>query len=152
MADIQRTLVLLKPDALQRDLLGDIIKRFEQKGLKIAGLKLFQLSDEQLNVHYAHLAEKGFFGDLKKFMMHTPVVGMVLEGIEAVTEVRKIVGSTNPREADAGTIRADFSMNVSSNLVHASDSVENAAAEVKRFFADNEIFAYQKITDQYIFG
>jgi nucleoside-diphosphate kinase len=152
MADVQRTLVLLKPDALQRDLLGDIIKRFEQKGLKIAGLKLFQLSDEQLNVHYAHLAEKGFFADLKKFMMHTPVVGMVLEGIEAVTEVRKIVGSTNPREADAGTIRADFSMNVSSNLVHASDSVENAAAEVKRFFADDEIFAYQKITDQYIFG
>lgn len=152
MADVQRTLVLLKPDALQRDLLGDIISRFERKGLKIAGLKLFQLSDEQLNVHYAHLAEKGFFGDLKKFMMHTPVVGMVLEGIEAVAEVRKIVGSTNPREADAGTIRADFSMNVSSNLVHASDSVENAAAEVKRFFKEEELFAYEKITDQYIFG
>ncbi len=152
MADIQRTLVLLKPDALQRDLLGEILTRFERKGLKIIGLKLFQLSDEQLNVHYAHLAEKSFFGDLKKFMKHTPVVGIVLEGIEVVAEVRKMIGSTNPLQADAGTVRADFSMNVSSNLVHASDSLENAAAEVKRFFKDEELFAYTKITDQYIFG
>jgi len=150
MAATQQTLVLLKPDALQRDLLGDIISRFEKKGLKIAGLKLFQLSDEQLNVHYSHLSDKGFFGDLKKFMMHTPVVGMVLEGVEAVTEVRKIVGSTNPREADAGTIRCDFSMTVSSNLVHASDSEENAKAEVERFFKQDEIFSYKKITDEYI--
>ena len=152
MADIQRTLVLLKPDALQRDLLGDIITRFERKGLKIAGLKLFQLTDEMLNVHYAHLAEKSFFADLKTFMKHTPVVGIVLEGIEAVSEVRKMIGSTNPLQADAGTVRADFSMNVSSNLVHASDSVENAAAEVERFFKSEELFSYAKITDQFIFG
>ncbi len=152
MADVQRTLVLLKPDALQRDLLGEILTRFERKGLKIIGLKLFQLSDEQLDVHYAHLTEKSFFGDLKKFMKHTPVVGIVLEGMEAVAEVRKMIGSTNPLQADAGTVRADFSMNVSSNLVHASDSLENAAAEVKRFFKDDELFSYAKITDQYIFG
>ncbi len=152
MPDIQRTLVLLKPDALQRDLLGEIITRFERKGLKIIGLKLFQLSDDQLNVHYAHLAEKSFFADLKKFMKHTPVVGIVLEGIEAVSEVRKMIGSTNPLQADAGTVRADFSMNVSSNLVHASDSLENALVEVNRFFQQEELFAYEKITDQYIFG
>lgn len=152
MVEIQRTLVLLKPDALQRDLLGAILTRFERKGLKIVGLKLFQLTDEILNVHYAHHAEKSFFADLKKFMMHTPVVGMVLEGIEAVAEVRKIVGSTNPRAADAGTIRADFSMHVSSNLVHASDSLETASEEVKRFFKDEELFTYEKISDQYIFG
>lgn len=152
MADVQRTLVLLKPDALQRDLLGEILTRFERKGLKIIGLKLFQLSDEQLNVHYAHLAEKSFFTDLKNFMKHTPVVGIVLEGMEAVSEVRKMIGSTNPLQADAGTVRADFSMNVSSNLVHASDSLENAAAEVERFFKAEELFAYEKITDKYIFG
>ncbi len=152
MPDVQKTLVLLKPDALQRDLLGDIVTRFERKGLKIIGLKLFQLTDEMLDVHYAHLAEKSFFGDLKKFMKHTPVVGIVLEGIEAISEVRKMIGSTNPLQADAGTIRADFSMNVSSNLVHASDSVENAAVEVERFFKGEEIFSYTKITDQFILG
>ena len=152
MVDIQRTLVLLKPDALQRDLLGEIITRFERKGLKIIGLKLFQLTDELLDVHYAHLAEKSFFDELKKFMKHTPVVGIVLEGIEAVSEVRKMIGSTNPLQADAGTVRADFSMNVSSNLVHASDSLETAQIEVKRFFQEDELFAYKKITDQYILG
>ena len=84
-------------------------------------------------------------------MKHTPVVGIVLEGIESIAEIRKMIGSTNPLQADAGTVRADFSMNVSSNLVHASDSVENAAAEVKRFFKDEELFSYAKITDQFIF-
>ncbi len=152
MADIQRTLVLLKPDALQRDLLGEIVSRFERKGMKIAGLKFIRLSEEMLNEHYTHLSEKPFFGSLKQFMMQTPVVGMVLEGYDAVAEVRKLVGSTNPREADAGTIRADLSMNVPSNLIHASDSLETAIGEIKRFFKDEELFAYEKITDRYHFG
>src|SRR3989339_488999 len=140
MADVQKTLVLLKPDALQRDLLGEIIRRFELKGLKIVALKFVRLSDEMLTEHYAHLADKPFFASLKQFMMQTPVVGLVLEGIDSVESVRKIVGATNPRAADAGTIRADFSMNVPSNLIHASDSPEAAATEVKRFFKDDEIF------------
>jgi nucleoside-diphosphate kinase len=152
MSDIQRTLVLLKPDALQRDLLGEIIRRFEFKGLKIVGLKFIRLTDELLDEHYAHLSDKPFFANIKKFMMQTPVVGLVLEGFEAITEVRKIVGSTNPRQADAGTIRADLSMNVPSNLIHASDSIEAADAELKRFFNDEEIFAYEKITDRYVLG
>ncbi len=152
MPDIQKTLVLLKPDALQRDLLGEIIRRFELKGLKIVALKLIGLNDEVLAEHYAHLADKPFFASLKRFMMQTPVVGIVLEGIECVDAVRKVVGATNPRAADAGTIRADFSMNVSSNLIHASDTPENAAAEVKRFFKDDEIFSYEKITDKFQFG
>lgn len=152
MTQKQQTLILLKPDALQRDLLGEIIRRFEMKGLKIVGLKFIRLTNELLDEHYSHLTDKPFFTSLKQFMMQTPVVGMVLEGYDAVSEIRKIVGSTNPREADAGTIRADFSMNVPSNLIHASDSVESAVTEVKRFFADAELFDYEKITDRFIFG
>ncbi len=152
MADSQKTLVLLKPDALQRDLLGQIVTRFERKGMKIVAMKFIRLSEEMLSEHYSHLADKPFFDSLKKFMMQTPVVGMVLEGYDAVNEIRKIVGSTNPREADAGTIRADFSMNVPSNLVHASDSPEAAQSEIERFFTDAEVFNYEKITDKYIFG
>lgn len=152
MLEKQQTLVLLKPDALQRDLLGEIIRRFEMKGLKIVGLKFIRLTSELLDEHYAHIIDKPFFASLKQFMMQTPVVGMVLEGYDAVSEIRKIVGSTNPREADAGTIRADFSMNVPSNLIHASDSVESAVTEVKRFFSDVELFDYEKITDRFIFG
>lgn len=152
MADVQRTLVLLKPDALQRDLLGEVIRRFELKGLKIVGLKFIRLTDEMLTEHYAHLADKPFFASLKSFMMQTPVVGMALEGIDCVEAVRKIVGATNPRAADAGTIRADFAMNVPSNLIHASDSAENAAVELTRFFAEAELFSYEKITDRFQFG
>lgn len=152
MAEVQRTLILLKPDALQRDLLGEVVIRFERKGLKIVGLKLIRLTDELLNEHYSHLEERPFFGSLKKFMMQTPVVGMVLEGMDAITEVRKLVGSTNPREADAGTIRADLSMNTPSNLVHASDSPEAAENEINRFFNQDELYSYEKITDRYLFG
>ncbi len=152
MSQTQKTLVLLKPDALQRDLLGQIVDRFERKGMKIVGMKFIRLDDNLLDEHYSHLSDKPFFDSLKQFMMQTPVVGMVLEGFDAVAEVRKVVGSTNPREADAGTIRADFSMNMPSNLIHASDSEETAAAELERFFLPEEIFNYEKITDRYIFG
>ena len=152
MVEKQQTLVLLKPDALQRDLLGEIIRRFEMKGLKIVGLKFIRLTDEMLDEHYSHLTAKPFFASLKQFMMQTPVVGLVLEGLDSVESVRKIVGATNPRAADAGTIRADFAMNVPSNLIHASDTPENAAVECKRFFRDDEIFSYEKITDRFQFG
>lgn len=152
MSNIERTLVLVKPDALQRELAGEVIHRFEQKGLKIVGMKLTLLDDKTLDEHYGHLSDKPFFGDLKKFMMQTPVVALVLEGLGVIEEVRKIVGSTNPREADAGTIRADLSMNVPSNMVHASDSTEAAEVEIKRFFSENELFEYVKFTDIYHFG
>lgn len=152
MAQTQKTLVLLKPDALQRDLLGEIVSRFERKGMKIVAMKFIRLNEQMLDEHYAHLADKPFFGALKQFMMQTPVVGMVLDGYDAVAEVRKLVGSTNPRDADAGTIRADLSMNVPSNLIHASDSVESAEVEIKRFFKNNELFEYEKISDRYHFG
>ena len=152
MSEIQRTLILIKPDAVQRDLLGEILHRFERKGLKFAGMKFIHLSQAVLEEHYAHHIEKPFFASLKKFMMQTPVLAVVIEGLEAVEEVRKLVGAANPRAADAGPLRADFSMNVPSNLVHASDSVETAKVEIARFFKDKELFAYEKITDCYIFG
>ena len=152
MANIERSLVLIKPDAVQRELVGEVLSRFEKKGLKVVALKLTHLDETTLEEHYGHLKEKPFFGDLKKFMMQTPVVAMVLEGLGVIDEVRKIVGSTNPREADAGTIRADLSMNVPSNMVHASDSPEAAEVEVKRFFREDEVFSYEKLTDRFHFG
>lgn len=152
MSDIQRTLVLIKPDAIQRELVGEVLHRFERKGLKTVAMKMTNLDEATLEEHYGHLKDKPFFGDLKKFMMQTPVVALVLEGIGVIDEVRKVVGATNPRAADAGTIRADLSMNVPSNMVHASDSPEAAEVEIKRFFAENEVFTYEKLTDKYHFG
>ena len=152
MADAEQTLVLIKPDAVQRELVGGIITRFERKGLKTVALKMTHLDEATLIEHYGHLSDKPFFADLKKFMMQTPVVAMVLEGLGAIDEVRKIVGSTNPREADAGTIRADLSMNVPSNMVHASDSHDSAITEIARFFGEKELFTYEKLTDKYHFG
>ncbi len=148
MAAIQRTLILVKPDALQRDLVGEIVHRFERKGLKIIGMKMIQLGDALLDVHYAHIADKPFFPGLKDFMMSAPVIAMVLEGVEAVGAVRLILGPTKAYEADAGSIRGDLAIAVASNLVHASDSADAAVAEIDRFFAPNEIFEYEKITDK----
>lgn len=152
MQNVERSLVLIKPDAVQRELVGEVLTRFEKKGLKLVAMKLSKIDEATLEEHYGHLKEKPFFNDLKGFMMQTPIVCMVLEGIGAVEEVRKIVGSTNPREADAGTIRADLSMNVPSNMVHASDSLDSAEIEVKRFFQEDELFAYEKLTDRFHFG
>ncbi len=137
-------MVILKPDCLQRNLLGEIIKRFENKGLKIAGLKMGQISDEKIDEHYSHHREKPFFKDLKNFMQSGPVVFMVIEGYEAIESIRTIAGPTVGRKADAGSIRGDFSMSHSHNIVHASDSAESAEAEIKRFFAPEEVFDYYK--------
>ena len=145
-------MVLIKPDALQRNLLGKIIERFEHKGLKIVGLKMMQLSDVLLEDHYAHHKDKPFFESLKKFMASSPVVAMVLEGLEAVKIVRMLCGATSGREADIGTIRGDFSMSTQANIVHASDSVETAEKEIWRFFNSDEIFDYQKIDFSLIYG
>ncbi|MCX6785438.1 MAG: nucleoside-diphosphate kinase [Candidatus Komeilibacteria bacterium] len=141
---MERTLIIIKPDALQRSLVGEIIGRFEKKGLKIAGLKMMELDDLKLEEHYAHHKDKPFFGNLKKFMTSSPVLLMALEGADVIKAVRIIVGSTRPIEADSGTIRGDLAM-TNWNLVHASDSLETAAAEIKRFFAEDELFNYNKV-------
>jgi nucleoside-diphosphate kinase len=140
--DVERTLVLIKPDAIQRGLAGRIITRFEEKGLKIVGIKLMRLTDELLNEHYSHLADKPFFGGTKRFMTLTPVVALCLEGLDAVEAVRRLCGVTKAREAAPGTIRGDLAMSVQANLVHASDSLQTAKAEVARFFNDSELLEY----------
>ncbi len=144
MSNMQRTLIIVKPDAMQRNLLGRIVTRFEEKGLKIAGMKMTRLSDEKLDEHYIHHKDKPFFQDLKGFMKSSPVVFLVLEGHEVIETVRLIIGPTNGRVADAGSIRGDFSMSQANNIVHASDSLESAEAEIKRFFAEDELYDYQK--------
>jgi len=148
----ERSLIIIKPDAIQRNLVGTIITRFENKGLKIIGMKMMYLSDVVVEDHYSHIADKPFFPRIKKFMTSSPVIVMAVAGIKAVNSIRLIVGITKGFEADAGTIRGDFSLSMQSNVVHASDSVENGAIEIKRFFADDEIVEYKKIDTEYIFS
>lgn len=137
---MERTLVLLKPSTVQRALIGEIISRFEKKGLRIAGMKMMQLTDEILNEHYSHLVKKPFFPSLKASMMKTPVVAMCLEGVDTIAVVRYITGYTNGRKADPGTIRGDYCMSNQQNIVHASDSPEAAVIELARFFRPGEIY------------
>jgi nucleoside-diphosphate kinase len=139
---MERTLILIKPDAIQRALTGRIIARFEEKGLKIAGIKFFKLTDELLTEHYSHLADKPFFAGTKRFMQATPVVAICLEGFDVVETVRSLCGITKARAAAPGTIRGDWAMSIQANLVHASDSLETAKKEVARFFNDSELFEY----------
>lgn len=143
---MERTLVIIKPDALQRNVIGEIITRFERKGLKIVGCKMMRLDDAVLTEHYAHHKDKPFFSNIKEFMKHSPVILMVLQGAGAVQGVRLIAGATKGVEADAGTIRGDLAMS-NQNLVHASDSPETAKEEIKRFFKQEELFDYEKLDD-----
>lgn len=148
----EKTLIIIKPDALNRSLVGEIIHRLERKGLKLVGIKMTQLTDEILKEHYSHLADKPFFPRIAKFMKSWPVIVMVIEGLEAVESVRLITGDTLGRKADAGTIRGDFSMSIQANIVHASDSVENAEKEVKRFFKDDELFLWERVGLEVIYA
>lgn len=145
MSNYQKTLIIIKPDAIQRSLLGEIIHRFERKGLQIIGLKMVELGDLMLENHYSHHKDKPFFESLKNFMKSSPVVVMALSGVNAVEAVRLIVGPTKGYQADAGSIRGDFAMSGQANIVHASDSPENAVVEIERFFQEGELFDYRKI-------
>ncbi len=139
---MEQTLIILKPSSLQRGLTGSIINRFEQKGLIIAGIKMMRLDETILREHYAHLVDRPFFPSLVKSMTATPVIVMCLRGVNVVEVVRAMTGATNCRKASPGTIRGDFGMSGQENIIHASDSVENADIEIKRFFKENEIFDY----------
>lgn len=141
---MERTLIIAKPDAVQRGLVGEIIRRLERKGLKLIGIKMMRVDSMMLKQHYAHLVDKPFYKDIENFMQSSPLVVMAWEGYECTNSVRIIVGATNPREAGAGTIRGDFSIGTGRNLVHASDSAENGKKEVERFFKPDELFDYDK--------
>lgn len=143
---MEKTLVILKPSAVVRGIMGEIISRFEKKGLIIIGMKMMRLSDELLKEHYAHLVDKPFFPSLVRSMQASPVVVLCVKGVDAVAVVRKMTGVTNGRNADTGTIRGDYSMSGQQNIVHASDTPENAEKEIRRFFDDGEITDYMPQT------
>lgn len=149
---VEKTLIIIKPDALQRSLLGEIIHRFEKKGLRIMGMKMIRLEDALLDEHYCHHKGKPFFESLKNFMKSAPAIVMVLSGFNAINAVRLIVGPTKGYEADAGSIRGDFSISGQANIVHASDSRETAEVEIKRFFKSKELFEYKKVDYEFIYG
>ena len=138
---IERTFSIIKPDAVAKNVIGEIYGRFEQNGLKIVAAKMLHLSQEQAEGFYAEHSERGFFNDLVAFMISGPVIMQVLEGENAVLKHREIMGATNPKAAAAGTIRADFANSIDENAVHGSDAVETAQREIAYFFSDNEICA-----------
>ncbi len=152
MQNIEKSLIIIKPDAIQRNLVGEIISRFERKGLKIIGTKMMHLTDVLLEEHYAHVADKPFFPRIRKFMKSAPVIVIALAGSGAVAAIRTIVGPTKAFEAPAGTIRGDLAMSMQSNVVHASDSVENGETEIKRFFTENEILDYEKLGETVVYS
>ena len=133
---MERTLILVKPDAFARNLTGEIIARFEAKGLRIAAMKHMHLREDLAKQHYAEHEGKPFFGELVDFITSAPLVAMVLEGTDAIRAARQVIGATNPLEAAPGSIRGDFALEIGENLVHGSDSPESAAREVKLFFPD----------------
>ena len=131
---VERSLVFIKPDGVQRKLVGRIIARFEDKGFNLEQLSLVNMSSDLVDKHYIEHVEKPFFPNLKKYIMSGPIIVMVLEGEGVITHIRKMVGATNPIEAEQGTIRADYALNTSFNIIHASDSTESAEREIKNFF------------------
>lgn len=148
----ERTLLIIKPDALQRNLVANIMQRFELKGLKLVAMKMMSIGDAVIREHYAHHVDKPFFEDLKKFMQSTPVIVMVWQGIEAVRVSRQLIGATSGRKADVGTIRGDLSNSGSRNIIHGSDSVESAEAEISRFFEEKELFDWHKSDLDHIYA
>lgn len=141
---MERTLIIAKPDAVQRGLVGEIIKRLESKGLKLIGLKMASLDEAILRTHYQEHVAKPFYAGLEEFMKSSPVVLMAWEGFECIDSVRTIVGTTNPRQAAPGSIRGDLAIGVGRNLIHASDSKQSGEREVSIFFDADELFAYDK--------
>ena len=138
---MEESLVLLKPDCLEGRKCGEVLKRFEEAGFAVFGVKMMRLSDEVLREHYAHLTDLPFFPEIQGFMQSSPVVAIALRGDSAIGRIRAMVGPTDSTVADKGTIRGDFGQDKMHNVVHASDSVENGQAELKRFFAESELFS-----------
>lgn len=148
---MERTLIIIKPDGVQRGLVGEIIRRFEARGLRIIGMKFMQVSRELAEKHYEIHRGKGFYEGLVNYITSAPVVVMALEGTNAVLSARNTIGATRPHEAAAGTIRGDFALEVGRNIVHGSDSPENGIIEVGNFFAEGELISWGRNNDPWIF-
>ena len=147
---METSLVILKPDAVERSLLWEVISRIEKKGLKIVWMKMMQLNDEIINEHYSHLIDKPFFPGLREYMKRTPVVVLAIRWNNAVACMRHFIWATNPQEATMWTIRWDFALTVDGNIIHASDTIENAGIELQRFFGWKDVFDYKKLVDEVI--
>jgi len=147
---MERTLIILKPDAVQRGLIGPIITRLEQRGLRFAAMKLMQITPELAARHYAIHKGKPFYEGLVQFITSGPVVAAVIEGKDAINIVRKTLGATSPANAEPGTIRADFGLEIGRNLVHGSDGADTAAYEIPLFFSEDEILTYERAVDHWI--
>lgn len=149
---MERTFVILKPCALQRGLVGEVISRFEKKGLKLVAMKMYRFTKEKCAQHYAHLVSKPFYPIIESSMMAAPVILCCWEGIDAVSVVREMTGVTNGRNAAPGTVRGDFCMSHQENIVHASDSQETAKAELERFFTADDYFEYDSPLFDYLYA
>jgi nucleoside-diphosphate kinase len=141
---MEQTLVLIKPDAVNRGLIGEIIMRIERKGLAIVGAKMLYLTGDLIAKHYQHLSDKAFFPELRKFMQSAPLIALCVEGLDAIETMRKLAGITLARQAEPGTIRGDFAMSVQCNLILASDSPQTAKEELARFFKSEEVFSFER--------
>ncbi len=148
---MEKSLVLIKPDAMQRGLSGEIISRLEKKGLKIVAMKMLHMNKNLAQRHYAIHKGKAFFDDLVNFITSSPIIAIVLQGKNAVEIIRQMMGETDPAKANSGTIRGDFGIDIGHNLVHGSDSLENASKEIKLFFSAEEIFNYDRELDTWIY-
>ncbi len=148
---MERTFVMIKPDGVQRGLIGEIVRRFEQRGLKVVAMKMLQLSPEFAHKHYEVHVGKPFFEGLIKYITSGPVVAMVLEGTDAINVARSTMGATNPAKAAPGTIRADYGMEMGRNLVHGSDGPDTAQFEIGLWFKPEELLSYQRAIDPWIY-
>lgn len=148
---MEKSVILVKPDGVQRGLIGEIIHRFERRGLRLCALKMIALDDALLDEWYVHHKDKPFFGDLKAYMKSYPVIAMLWEGVDAVSTIRKMVGITKASEAEPGTIRGDFALSQQYNLIHASENAEIAQKEEKLMFKQSEIFEWEKLDYEHIY-
>lgn len=148
---MEKTFLMVKPDGVQRGLIGDVVNRFEKKGFKLAAAKLMVISDELAKQHYGEHAERPFFGELVDFITSGPVFAMIWEGEDVVKTARHMMGSTKPSEAAPGTIRGDLGLTVGKNIIHGSDSLESAEREIKLFFGSDNVSSYNKTIEKWIY-
>ncbi|MFB6466004.1 nucleoside-diphosphate kinase [Cytobacillus sp. Hz8] len=148
---MEKTFLMVKPDGVQRNLVGEIVSRFEKKGFRLVGAKLMQITNELAEQHYGEHKERPFFGELVEFITSGPVFAMVWEGEEVISTARKMMGSTNPKDAEPGTIRGDYAATVGKNVIHGSDSPESAEREIGLFFKEVELVDYSKLISEWVY-
>ncbi|MFD1030870.1 MULTISPECIES: nucleoside-diphosphate kinase [Caryophanaceae] len=147
---MEKTFLMVKPDGVQRNVIGEIVARFEKKGYNLAGAKLMQISTELAEEHYGEHKERPFFGELVEFITSGPVFAMVWEGENVILTARQMMGATNPKDAAPGTIRGDFAVTVGKNMIHGSDSAESAEREIGLFFKEEELVSYEKTMSSWV--